>query len=234
MPHPSSQVASTSHFKLHSSAVDFVENRLPQYHSVFGHPNSRFDPHQQKFVDDSSSDAINFYEPPLLSDSDETAPRPPLSDVHVMKFWELIFLAAMDRLRRDPEPEKQCTSEYSIRNLQKWEQVSSKLKQAQRTYEFRDQTITVGQIFGRARRKMRRLADKGIAPAQQASKFIPNTDFASPVAAVVGVLLDVSYPCQRRSGMRNRTNSCRHINRLRKFMKDSKPNLRSCPTHLRI
>lgn len=177
--------ASIPRIRLHSPAIDFVENRLPSYHAAFNHPHANYDPALHKFVDDCPpGHGMQNTGIPKFDETYTPPPRPPPDQIPAMKFWHSILPAAMKRLKDIKEPTGRGQSGYSIREATKWEEINEKLDLARNVYEPCDKA--------RLKRMMRKMADSSVVPLQQAAKLIPNTSIASPVGAAINLLLDVS------------------------------------------
>ncbi len=124
----------------------------------------------------------------LLAVSYEPPPRPLSPRIEVMQFWNDIFPGAIASLKELPSHAYR-DSAYDIRNLTKWEDVYAVLSKARASYEYCDPGLVE-----RFRKKVRVWLDKSTPPLQQAVKFIPDIDIASPIVGAVKVLLEVGPP----------------------------------------
>ncbi|KAK1993592.1 hypothetical protein LX36DRAFT_661366 [Colletotrichum falcatum] len=181
-------------FQLHSPAVDFIENRLPEYHPAFDARHVRFSPSQGQFVvrrpppfelsSPQSTTPASTAGPDLLS-LPRQSPRPAPVAVNEMQFWHDIFPKAMEMLNADPS----CAIKdpaWKIRHLSTWADVQETLIRAQRQYDFHSNPRQVG----RFRRKVRSVLDDNTAKLQQISRLVPEVDIAKPVVGAVKVVLD--------------------------------------------
>jgi hypothetical protein len=116
--------------------------------------------------------------------------RPVLTDTNIMKFWNGIFSAAMDRFKSMKEHKGRAQTVYNIRDKSDWDAVYDTLSSARKKYQ--ENGGSVGAWF----RRMRRKATDNITPAAEvtkiASEVVPLDPAATPVLGAVEVLLDVS------------------------------------------
>ncbi|TRX87794.1 hypothetical protein FHL15_011316 [Xylaria flabelliformis] len=169
-------------FILHTPAVDFIENRMSEYHPAFDVSGFRYSPTQNQFVPLTNSH---------VASTSTLAPPPPRprstpGSINSMDFWSEVFPEAMNQLNKGSLLDSNGW-QWDIRRLTAWPDVQAKLDMARRDYDFRN-----GQRVGKFRRKMRLAMDKVAAPLQQGMKLIPDIDIISPVVSVIGLLLDVS------------------------------------------
>ncbi|KAI1737675.1 hypothetical protein F4680DRAFT_427593 [Xylaria scruposa] len=180
-------------FVLHTPAVDFIENRMSEYHPAFDVSGFRYSPTQNQFVPLSDSHVAS---PSTLAAATAAAPPPaapippqPRStpgSINDMDFWSEVFPEAMNRLiQESPSDSEVYGRQWGIRHLSAWPNVQAKLDMAHRDYDFRND-----QRVGKFRRKMRLAMDKVSAPLQQGMNLVPDIDIVSPVVSVICVLLD--------------------------------------------
>lgn len=176
-------------FRLISPAVDFIENRMPQYHEAFDTRGFRYSPDQNQFVALATSTAMSR-SANLLSASQISSPpaRPSPSSINDMSFWSEVLPQAMKRLNEEPLPKGGYHSEWGIRHSSTWHDIQAKLDIARREYEFRHSP----ELIGKLRRKLREGSDQVIVPLQQGVQLIPNMDMTSPVIGVMKLVLGVS------------------------------------------
>lgn len=163
--------------------VDFIDNRLSQYHPEFSVPGVAYDLQRNRYLANTS-----FMEQNGADNTLETAPRPVPSSVDKMKFWATIFPLAMVSLEAQypVEPRGRVESGYSIRNTSSWGQVETQLQRAREAYE-----NTAG-FTGNFKKGTRKVVD--YAPKMSgAVSLVPDIDTASAVVSVVKTLLTVSY-----------------------------------------
>jgi hypothetical protein len=176
-PHPT--------FRLHTPAVDFIENRLPEYHEAFDVRRVRYDASQGQFVALIPAPSQSLMVPDA---SPPTQPRPAPAPVADMKFWDEIFPDAMELLNNETPTQSKYSEEWGIRHLTKWQEVEAKLEKARQVYGFE----TGSQNVGKVRRKVRSLMDDHHVIAQQATKLVPNSEIATPIVGVINLMVDVS------------------------------------------
>ncbi|KAH5355652.1 hypothetical protein HBI48_130480 [Parastagonospora nodorum] len=172
--------------QLWTPAVDFVENRMWQYHPAYNAQNHRYDPIQAQFVAleaglSASSSNLLATNVPAYSQ-----PRPAPGNVHDMDLWAVVFPGAMSELNTTPAPKQGDLQKWGIRTCSDWPEVQRKLEMARRDYDHLHGQKHVGKF----RRKMRDVMDKSSIPLQQIVKGVPSVDAASPIVSVANVLLD--------------------------------------------
>ncbi|KAK2033096.1 hypothetical protein LX32DRAFT_130447 [Colletotrichum zoysiae] len=182
-------------FQLHSPAVDFIENRLHQYHPAFDARHVQFSPSQGQFVsrrpllsDPSLSQGImtaTTAGSDLLS-LPRQSPRPAPSAVNDMLFWHEIFPRAMEILNMDTSSCEIKDPAWKIRHFSTWGDVQETLTRAQQRYDF----YSGPQQVGRFRRKIRNVLDDHTVKLQQISRLVPEVDIAKPVIGAIKVVLD--------------------------------------------
>ncbi|KAI0468397.1 hypothetical protein F4859DRAFT_490319 [Xylaria cf. heliscus] len=176
----------------HTPAVDFIENRMPEYHPAFDVNGFRYSPGQSRFVPLADRTTIMDAASPSTLSAPPTAPtspqpRPPPSSISHMDFWAEVFPEAMSQLNREPLPHRgPYQPQWGIRHLSTWPNVQAKLDMAWRDYGFHNGQQHVGKF----RRKFRLAMDKVTAPLQQGVNLIPDIDVVSPVTGVISLLLD--------------------------------------------
>jgi hypothetical protein len=164
-----------------SSAVDFIDTRLPAYHAAFNHPHARFDAGRQRFVDNS-----------LTPKAPKQPARPVAPQIESMAFWSDMLPNAMIQLSTTPETDDRKQSDYSIRSLKTWEEIREKLELAKVEYGYLESGAKDKPKFGnRLKSSTRKILDGSVGPLQQAVGFVPNIELASPVTTTVKMLLDV-------------------------------------------
>ncbi|RYP66421.1 hypothetical protein DL771_007830 [Monosporascus sp. 5C6A] len=188
-PSPSSPAPA---FMLHTPAVDFIENRMSQYHPAFATNGIRYSPTQSQFVPLAGPTAVVHVPGPSTLAPPPAAPatpqpRPTPGSINDMGFWAEVFPEAMNRLNQEPLPYSgPYQPQWGIRHLAVWRDVQAKLDMARRHYDFYNGQQNVGKF----RRKLRSVMDKVAVPLQQGMRLIPNVDMATPVIGVIDLLLD--------------------------------------------
>ncbi|KAI0100560.1 hypothetical protein GGR51DRAFT_532420 [Nemania sp. FL0031] len=179
-------------FVLHTPAVDFIENRMSQYHPAFDTSGFRYSPTQSLFVPVTDPTVVMHVPSPLALVPPPTGPtiprpRPTPGSINEMGFWTEVFPRAMGKLKQEPLPYSgPYQRQWGIRHLSAWHDVQAKLDMARKDYYFDNDPRHTGKF----RRKLRLVADKAAVPIQQGMKLIPDIDVASPVIGVIGLLLD--------------------------------------------
>ncbi|KAI8625203.1 hypothetical protein F5Y19DRAFT_489877 [Xylariaceae sp. FL1651] len=153
-------------FVLHTPAVDFIENKMSEYHPAFNTSGFRYSPTQSQFVP-LAGPAVILHVPGPSTLAPPAAPalpqpRPIPGSISDMGFWAEVFPEAMDRLNQEPLPDRPA-ADYDFHNSQR---------------------------VGKYRRKLRSVMDKAAVPFQQVVKGIPDMDITSPVISVIDLLLD--------------------------------------------
>lgn len=160
------------------ASVTFIDNRLPEHHQLFADPSVHYDPVAEKYV-------------PSMAKVDEGVawiPRPVLTNINAMKFWEDILPKAMAELKSTIEPDGRSKTTYSIRDKTSWDAIYSSLEAAKFKYENKEGAAN-------KLRDVRRKAASKIAPLEGvvkiASKVVPEGTAATPVLGSLQVLLEV-------------------------------------------
>ncbi|KAF3062870.1 hypothetical protein CFAM422_010313 [Trichoderma lentiforme] len=174
------------------AAVDFIDNRLPNYHPAFMNSTSHYDtevgkyvPNTQVAVSTESSGAISLSNSSEPLDYGISSPRPNWTNIEALKCWNDLFPAALKRLiSTSPEPSGRSKSEYSIRQGKNdWNAVYNALENAKAKYE------QSNKVAG-----MLRKTGENIAPVAQALKIASNMDpgspYSTPVLGAVNIFLD--------------------------------------------
>ncbi|KAI1130784.1 hypothetical protein F5Y10DRAFT_234803 [Nemania abortiva] len=189
---PQAPSSSAPTFVLHTPAVDFMENRMSEYHPAFDTSGFRYSPTQSLFVPLTNQTTVMHVPgtstlalPPTGSAAPR--PRPVPGSINDMGFWAEVLPQAMEKLNQKPLPYSgPYQPQWGIRHLSVWPDVQAKLDMARKDYDFHNSQEHVGKF----RRKLRLVADKTAVPLKQGMKLIPDIDVASPVIGVIGLLLD--------------------------------------------
>lgn len=181
-----------------SPAVEFIDERLPQHDPAFLNAPSVFDnasgryiplnPSQLNLNIASQSSMTNLAvivqaHPYKGAVPDQNHPND--VEEQAMRFWEDLFAEAMKLLTTESEEPKLLTkSGGGIRSACEWEQVCSRLNEAQITY--------VGEegASGMLKRMRRKVADNLSQPAAHVTKMVPDVEpWVTPVVGTIGLLL---------------------------------------------
>jgi hypothetical protein len=174
--------------KLWSPAVDFIENRMWQYHPAYDANNFSYDPVKGQFVVAAPGSMTGLSSGLATANIPGPAqPRPAPGVVNEMIFWDEVFPLAMIQLNKTQVHKQLTASQWGIRHCSNWPDVQAKLEIARQSYDHDFGPEHVGKF----RRKARRFLDKGVGPLQQVAKGVPQVDIASPIVSVANVLLDV-------------------------------------------
>ena len=186
---------SISRIRLRSPAVDFIDNRLLEYHEAFLNPPTRFDQVSGHYVPALQAERSGEQTP-----YQTPRPAPPVLDA--ANFWDRIFPTAITTFKnRYPvEPKGRSESSRSIRSKVNWKDVYDQLQEARRMYD--DSKGLIGNV----KKGFRKAADN-IQPTRQVvnnlNKLFPNSNYVSPVLGALMIILDVS--CM------HKTHTCRAV-----------------------
>ncbi|KAI2606539.1 hypothetical protein GGR54DRAFT_436977 [Hypoxylon sp. NC1633] len=167
-------------------AVDFVDNRLPEFHPAFSHSRQKYDAGLDRYVSPSSKMQGDQPGPktlvPVHVDSQDVCGPPEI--MLSMRFWERVFPDAMDRFEKtSQEPKHRSDSGYSIRGLDDWDQVYEKLESCRGKY------LNDEGLIKKVKKGWRKFTDN-IGPLQEAWKLVPDIDYVTPVRGTVEFLMD--------------------------------------------
>lgn len=236
--HSSDHLSSQFTIRERPIAVDFIENRLPSYHSAFNTGRATFDFSQGRYVAlpppsakmngtvDSRPLSEGHLSPAAVLLPQQHSPRPEACDVHDMAFWREILPRAMEMIQIEEIPCPITKGSWAIRHLSTWEDIQYQLESARKHYEFSDSNKHVGW----ARTKVRGVLDKHVATLQQGARLVPEIDIAKPVVGAIKLVLDVSKMCcaaVRRRKVDGSNEFQRHIKRHPKSEKRCKQALRT-------
>ncbi|KFA78914.1 hypothetical protein S40288_11393 [Stachybotrys chartarum IBT 40288] len=192
---PRGQASPLPSFTLQTPAVDFMENRLEQYHPAFNPRHVRYDLLQAQFVakmpprTDELSLQGGHPSTPVPSGvifSSPRLPRSPSGAVSEMAFWEDIFPRAMESLRNDAASERIRDPAWQIRHLSTWSDVQARLDTARQKYDFHYGPKHIGKF----RRWVRGGLDKHAITLTQATRVIPEMAITKPVIGAIRLVLD--------------------------------------------
>jgi hypothetical protein len=178
-------------------AVDFVENKLPDYHPLFRCHSSRYDPQSRHFVAAHIPVTMPATASPPPQPAPNTATEPaaePPAEVKKklekkmekkMEYWDKIFPDAMAEFKAKPDIKapKKRKAKYEIRNDDTWDAVYGKLEAARKDYTRK------GGFFGTVRQVWRWTADNATETLGLGVKLTPKMDIVTPVLGAVDVLL---------------------------------------------
>jgi len=165
-------------------AVEFIENKLPDYHPLFRHHSSRYDPQSRHFV----AAHIPVTMPATASSPPQPATEPPAEVKKKMEYWNKIFPDAMAEFKANPDIKapKDRKAKYEIRNADTWDAVYGKLEAARERYTRK------GGIFGTVRQVWRWTADNATETLGLSVKLTPKMAIVTPVLGAVDVLLNAA------------------------------------------
>ncbi|KAK1530755.1 uncharacterized protein CCOS01_05858 [Colletotrichum costaricense] len=197
--------------RLQTPVVDFIDNRLPRYHPAFEYPERFHDGNGNRLVaissgwssPTSSNHTVPFVPsdqaakskdlacPAVLSPRpSQQAARPLPPSIEDMTFWGLIWPKAMDRLRETPEASGREDKGFSIREAEKWADVTNTLDRARDKYNgIRTDDKCYHKVLGKIKRSSRRVGETVATPLQQVIKVVPSHPIATPVLGTLDLLL---------------------------------------------
>lgn len=201
------------------ATVDYIDHHTQELHLMFVNPPVQYDPMSKQYVPITeqydpmprqyASNSQTFAPGQYASnnqalapppDGNDRPPRPDLTDINAMEFWNGIFPDAMTEFRKTKEPRGRSGTDYSIRSPDSWDEIYRRLEAARAKYQ--EEGGPVGWL-----RKVRRRAADNITPLVGAvgigAKTSPGDPVATPVLAAVGLVLDVS-PAKARGGRQPR------------------------------
>ncbi|KAI1662238.1 hypothetical protein F4813DRAFT_396912 [Daldinia decipiens] len=180
-------------------AVDFIKNRLDEFHPGFAIPVSRYDSQLGVFMVTTTQleqypspnlEALQGPNNPKLEDpvdvAEELQSRPLAKPAEAKKFRDAIFPLAMAKLGNESpeEPKNRIRTGYSIRGKNGWKDVYGQLERARAVY-----TSNKG-IKGFTRKIYRGFAERVTQPTLGVIKLIPDNDYITPVLGAIQVLLE--------------------------------------------
>lgn len=186
--------------QLQSLAVDFIDNRLDKYHPAFSTPPARYDPARGSFMPvltprpDTTMQSQQHQQLSTTPRPDDVQliPRPPAEPAKALKFWDSLFVRAMNKFTAGPnavkEPGGRAEAGYSIRDKKDWTAVFDTLQDAKQCY-FQKKGIK-----GTFRRVYRSIADFGAPVLLDVTKLVPETGclFVTPVVGAIQIVLEVT------------------------------------------
>ncbi|RGP68714.1 hypothetical protein FSPOR_5185 [Fusarium sporotrichioides] len=174
-PHPRIQ--------LHTPEVDFIENRLQEYHPAFDVSKVRYDDNEGQFIAIDSASSQRLMVPDAAI---PTRVRPAPAPVSDMEFWDKIFAIAMERFNNDAKVKLKRDPKWDIRRLSKWSEIQARLEEAQGEYNFNNRSKSIE----KARRTMRSFLNNYHIIPQQIGKLVPSSEIAGPIVGVINLMVD--------------------------------------------
>ncbi|OBT85447.1 hypothetical protein VE02_06171 [Pseudogymnoascus sp. 03VT05] len=130
--------------QLQSLAVDFIDNHLDKYHPAFSTPPARYDPARGSFMPvltprpDTTMQSQQQPSTTPRADDVQLIPRPRAEPFRALKFWDSIFIHAMNKFTAGPdaakEPGGRVEAGFSIRDKKDWTAVFDTLQEAKQCY----------------------------------------------------------------------------------------------------
>lgn len=178
---------------------EFIENRLPAYHSAFDRPPLRCDAPSGSHVANSQAQVVpavptvhTISAVPIPTGLDVQsrllAPRETITDFQAMKLWGNILPEALSQLCTRKEPKLLSEKRCGIRDKKNWEAIYNALEAARNEYQDVEGTL------GRARKIRRKVADNLAIPStltKAAKVLVPDNTYAAPILGAVDLILDV-------------------------------------------
>jgi hypothetical protein len=185
--------------QLQSLAVDFIDNRLDKYHPAFSTPPARYDSAQGSFIavptpqpDTTMQSQQQQPSTTPRADDVQLSPRPLAEPANALKFWDSLFVRAMNKFTAGPkaakEPDGRVEAGFSIRDKKNWTAVFDTLQKAKHFY-FQKKGIK-----GAVRRVYRAMADYGAPILLDLANLVPETGcmFVTPVVGSIQIVLEVT------------------------------------------
>ncbi|PON27164.1 hypothetical protein TGAM01_v204113 [Trichoderma gamsii] len=174
---------------LQPPSVDFIDNRLPNFHDVFRDRDVHYDPVLRRYVENRTITDRSVSDAGERQDNSQALVQSSYSFGDVgdsEKFWGLIFPDAMKKFIKEypNEPKQRDKSGYSIRTQTTWDGVNEQLHKAREVYDGTKQGFR-----GRCKRVFRRIGENTVEPAQNIIRLVPDIDYVSPVLGAVQLLL---------------------------------------------
>lgn len=199
--------------RLQTPAVDFIDNRLPRYHPAFEYQERFHDGNGNRLVaissgwssPTSSNHTVSFVPSDQAAKSQDLvcpamlSPRPSQQsarqlppNIEDMTFWGSIWPKAMGRLRETPEASGRKDKGFSIREAEKWADVTNTLNRARDKYNgIRTDGKYYHKVLGKIKRSSRRVGETVATPLQQVIKVVPSHPIATPVLGTLDLLIKV-------------------------------------------
>ncbi|KAF8861121.1 hypothetical protein BDZ45DRAFT_740720 [Acephala macrosclerotiorum] len=171
---------------LQPPSVDFIDNRLQDYHEAFRNPQTRYDPLLRRYVPVLPAATMLSKSHPIMTASEQLPqPRKLHPAVEAMRFWTFIFDDSMKKFKElyKEEPKRRAQDGYSIRSKTNWEDIYSQLQKARESYD------GMKGFWGRVKKGLRTVADHS-DPLQQGLRLVPENQYVSPILAAMEVLVD--------------------------------------------
>ncbi|KAI1075124.1 hypothetical protein F5B20DRAFT_560861 [Whalleya microplaca] len=192
-----------------SLAIDFIDNRMYEYHEAFKNPPTRFDSSLRAYVPIAQKD-LQMQTPTSQSTKFDETPRPPPSSLDGMIFWASIFPAGMNDFKTQYpiEPKGRCESGRSIRSLANWNDVYDILEEARQVFE------SSKGLRGGLKKSLRKFAEYS-QPIQQTMALVPNIEYASPVLGALEIITNAA-----KRSIEVREDVARSLNNLERHFED--------------
>lgn len=169
-------------------AVDFIDNRLPDYHPIFANPPAKYDLVSGQYIRIPPPDPMQGGAlPPTSTSPTEILRRPELKAVKAMGFWKDVFNDAKRQfIAENPDLKgRYSKSPHNIRGKKTWTEVYTELDKTRADYVKRQG------IQGWFKMMWRETADH-IEPAILLVEAVPQNEYVTPVLGAVKFLLQVS------------------------------------------
>ncbi|KAG5775305.1 hypothetical protein H9Q73_011019 [Fusarium xylarioides] len=167
--------------------LEFIEERLPEFHEAFANPDVRFSTARGRFESmthnqdpATGSEETGEHELPdmLPEDVSEDSGRRP--------FWEEMLPEAMEELKysRD-EPKRLAGTTRSIRGLKGWVDIVNVLEKARANY------YNYSGFIGFWKRSAHKMADN-VDEGKRLLSLLPNTEYSSVIHCVFDIVFDAA------------------------------------------
>ncbi|KAF5241185.1 hypothetical protein FANTH_9181 [Fusarium anthophilum] len=167
--------------------LEFIEERLPEFHEAFANPDIQFSTARGRFEPMAPSQDVGAgTEQPGEHDLPDILPDNTTKDSDQRPFWEEMLPEAMEELKstRD-EPKRLAGTTRSIRDLKGWVDIVNVLEKARANYY--DYSGFIG-FWKRSAHKMTDNVDEG----KRLLSLLPNTDYSSVIHCVFDIVFDAA------------------------------------------
>lgn len=172
--------------------LEFIEERLPEFHEAFANPDVQFSTARGRFEPMThNQDPATGSQEPGEHELPDILPEHTSEDSDRRPFWEEMLPEAMEELKssRD-EPKRLAGTTRSIRGLNGWVDIVNVLEKARANY------YDYSEFIGFWKRSAHKMADN-VDDGKRLLSLLPNTDYSSVIHCVFDIVFDVSseVPC---------------------------------------
>ncbi|KAF5706993.1 hypothetical protein FMUND_11323 [Fusarium mundagurra] len=167
--------------------LEFIEERLPEFHEAFANPDTRFNTAWGRFEPMThNQDAGDCTEQPGEHDLPDILPDNTTKDSDRRPFWEEMLPEAMEELKstRD-EPKRLAGTPRSIRDLEGWVDIVNVLEKARANY------YNYSGFIGFWKKSAHKVADN-VDEGKRLLSLLPNTEYTSVIHCVFDIVFDAA------------------------------------------